>query len=131
MVGRLPFDVGTVTCTAVAVQPVGAPLTASAMSAWRDDATVITRAFSGRAARGLANRFTREMSGAPLAPYPAQNALTREIRAAAAKHGDSTLLSLWAGQAAALAREIPAGETIGYVDYMDAATLRRWGPVYS
>src|SRR5437868_4079404 len=51
----------------------------------RDDATVITRAFSGRAARGLANRFTREMAGAPLAPFPVQNNLTREIRAAAVK----------------------------------------------
>jgi nitronate monooxygenase len=81
----------------------------------RDDATVITCAFSGRAARGLANRFTREMSGAPLAPYPAQNALTREIRAAAAKHGDSTLLSLWAGQAAALARELPARELVAQI----------------
>src|SRR5206468_6792306 len=64
----------------------------------RDDGTVITRAFSGRAARGLLNRFTREMAGAPLAPYPAQNSLTREIRAAAAKAGDAGLLSLWAGQ---------------------------------
>jgi nitronate monooxygenase len=81
----------------------------------RDDATVITRAFSGRAARGLANRFTREMAGAPLAPYPAQNALTRDIRAAAAKNGDSTLLSLWAGQAAALAREAPAGELVAQI----------------
>ncbi len=81
----------------------------------RDDATVITRAFSGRAARGLANRFTREMSSAPLAPYPAQNALTREIRAVAARNGDSTLLSLWAGQAAAVGREMPAGELVAQI----------------
>src|SRR5207249_4470536 len=75
----------------------------------RDDATVITRAFSGRAARGLANRFTREMAAAPLAPYQVQNSLTREIRTASARRGDAALLSLWAGQAAALAREVPAG----------------------
>ena len=81
----------------------------------RDDSTVITRAFSGRAARGLANRFTREMAGAPLAPYLAQNSLTREIRAAAVKAGDPELLSLWAGQAAALAREIPAAEVVAQV----------------
>jgi nitronate monooxygenase len=78
----------------------------------RDDATVITWAFSGRAARGLANRFTREMSGAPLAPYPVQNSLTREMRTAAAKSGDSGLLSLWAGQAAALARDEPAAKVV-------------------
>ena len=81
----------------------------------RDDATVVTRAFSGRAARGLANRFTREMSGAPLAPYPVQNALTREIRAAAAKAGNADLLSLWAGQGARLAREVPAGELVAQI----------------
>jgi len=81
----------------------------------RDESTVVTRAFSGRAARGLANRFTREMSGAPLAPYPAQNALTRELRAAAARAGDSGLLALWAGQAAPLARELAAGELVGQI----------------
>jgi nitronate monooxygenase len=80
-----------------------------------DDATVITRAFSGRAARGLANRFTREMTGAPLAPYPVQNALTREIRTAATKAGNADLLSLWAGQGARLARELPAGELVAQI----------------
>jgi nitronate monooxygenase len=81
----------------------------------RDDSTVITRAFSGRAARGLGNRFTRQMSGEPLAPYPVQNALTREIRAAAAKAGDSGLLSLWAGQGAPLLREEPARELVARI----------------
>jgi nitronate monooxygenase len=81
----------------------------------RDESTVITRAFSGRAARGLANRFTREMSAAPLAPFPVQNALTREIRAAAAKAGDFELLSLWAGQGAPLAREVPARELVAQI----------------
>ena len=81
----------------------------------RDDDTVITRAFSGRAARGLQNRFTREMAGAALAPFPAQNLLTREIRAAAAKAGDAGLLSLWAGQGAPLAREKPARELVAEI----------------
>jgi nitronate monooxygenase len=94
----------------------------------RDDATVITRAFSGRAARGLANRFTREMAGAPLAPYPVQNALTRELRTAAAQRGDSGLLSLWAGQAAALGREMPAGELVAHVLREADAILARLAP---
>jgi nitronate monooxygenase len=81
----------------------------------RDDGTVITRAFSGRAARGLANRFTREMADAPLAPYAVQNSLTREIRAAAVKASDPGLLSLWAGQAAPLAREMPARELVAQI----------------
>ncbi|HUJ27467.1 MAG TPA: nitronate monooxygenase [Myxococcales bacterium] len=84
----------------------------SALRNARDDATVITRAFSGRAARGLANRFTRQMAGAPLAPYPVQNSLTREIRAAAAKAGNAEFLSLWAGQAAAMGRELPARDLV-------------------
>jgi nitronate monooxygenase len=78
-----------------------------------DDDTTLTRAFSGRAARGLANRFTRALSAEEgLPPFPIQNALTRDIRAAAAKAGDPGLLSLWAGQAAALAVEAPAAEIV-------------------
>ena len=84
----------------------------AALQAARDDSTVITRAFSGRAARGLANRFTREMAGAALAPFPVQSALTREIRAAALRAGNADFLSLWAGQAAPLARELAAKELV-------------------
>jgi nitronate monooxygenase len=100
----------------------------SALREARDDATVITRAFSGRAARGLANRFTREMSGARLAPYPVQNALTRELRTAAVQRGDSGLLSLWAGQAAALARERPARELVAQILREADETLARLRP---
>ena len=91
----------------------------------RDDSTVITRAFSGRAARGLANRFTREMSGEPLAPFPVQNALTREIRAAAVKGGDSGLLSLWAGQGAPMLREEPAREIVARIVREAEAVIAR------
>ncbi len=91
----------------------------------RDEATTLTRAFSGRVARGLANRFTREMSGAPLAPYLVQNSLTREMRAAAAKMNDSSLLSLWAGQAAALGGELPARELTARILREASAVLSR------
>ncbi|HYS09609.1 MAG TPA: nitronate monooxygenase [Myxococcales bacterium] len=91
----------------------------------RDDSTVITRAFSGRAARGLQNRFTREMATAPLAPFAVQNSLTREIRGAAAKAGDAGLLSLFAGQAAPLAREQPARELMaGFLREAEAVIAR-------
>jgi nitronate monooxygenase len=99
----------------------------AAMRAARDDSTVITRAFSGRAARGLANRFTREMAKAPLAPYPAQNSLTRELRAAAARAGDFELLSLWAGQAAPLARELPAAALVAKIMQETDAILSKMG----
>jgi nitronate monooxygenase len=65
------------------------------------------------------------MAGAALAPFAVQNALTREIRAAATKAGDSGLISLWAGQAAPLAREAPARELAArIVREADAAIAR-------
>jgi nitronate monooxygenase len=78
----------------------------------REDTTVITRAFSGRPARGLANEFIARLAGRDniILPYPIQNALTRSMRTAAAKHGDAGYLSLWAGQGVARARALPAAE---------------------
>jgi nitronate monooxygenase len=78
------------------------------------DSTVITRAFSGRPARGLANRFIREMAENENAilPYPLQNALTRAMRKAAAEQNNPEFLSLWAGQGVARARALPAAELV-------------------
>jgi len=76
------------------------------------DPTVLTRAFSGKLARGIANRFTEAGAGAPILPYPHQNALTSELRQAAAKAGRPELLSLWAGQAVALATARPARQLV-------------------
>ncbi len=91
-----------------------------------DDATVVTRAFSGRPARGLANRFTREVHSP--APFPLQNSLTREIRQAAAARGDAEALSLWAGQGAAMARALPSGELLLLLAReLDEAALRLTG----
>ncbi|MBV8582310.1 MAG: nitronate monooxygenase [Candidatus Eremiobacteraeota bacterium] len=75
--------------------------------------TTLTTAFSGRAARGIRNRFIEEMSNPDdLAPYPYQNALTRDVRTAAAQQNRSEFLSLWAGQAAALAKAEPAATIV-------------------
>jgi len=73
--------------------------------------TAITRAFSGRRARGLVNRFMREHPGAPAA-YPQINNATRPLRAAAAGGGDAGGMSLWAGQGFRAAEERPAGEIV-------------------
>lgn len=61
--------------------------------------TKLTRAFSGRLARGLVNRFMSEMDAHPEAvlPYPVQNKFTRDIRTASAKAGSAECLSLWSG----------------------------------
>jgi len=76
-----------------------------ALAASRDGDTVITRAFSGRPARGLVNAFERAVDARPddILPYPKQNALTRPLRTAAAAANDPEYLSLWAGQATPLA----------------------------
>ncbi|GAA1031930.1 nitronate monooxygenase family protein [Virgisporangium ochraceum] len=74
--------------------------------------TVLTRVFSGRLARGIANRVTRDLAGAEreVPAYPVQNALMMPIRAAAADRGDPVDLNLWSGQAAPLTRETTAVE---------------------
>ncbi len=81
----------------------------------RDDQTVLTRAFSGRPARGIVNDFISQMS-APDAPeplpFPVQNALTGPVRRAAAAQADPDRLALWAGQGVPLARAIGAGALV-------------------
>lgn len=77
----------------------------------REDATRITRAFSGRPARGIANAFMDEaerLGESAIPPFPVQNTLTRPMRGAAAKAGDVERLSLWAGQGVRLARRMKA-----------------------
>jgi nitronate monooxygenase len=78
------------------------------------DTTVITRAFSGRPARGLPNAFIQKLIGREdaILPYPLQNALTRAMRTAAAQQGRPEFLSLWAGQGVARARAMPAAELV-------------------
>ena len=73
--------------------------------------TVLTRAMSGRAARGLPNRAVRaiEQTG-DIAPFPLQNILTGIFRRRAAEIGNADLLSLWMGQSAGLSRHDDAAE---------------------
>ncbi len=85
-----------------------------AILAATQDTTVITRAFSGRPARGLMNDFIAMFSEKEqsILPFPQQNALTRPIRTAAAKQGDTRFLSLWAGTGVSRARSLPAAELV-------------------
>jgi nitronate monooxygenase len=83
----------------------------AALLAGREDATAVTRAFSGRPARGLMNAFMRDAEPVAL-PYPLQNALTRPMRTEAARAGDADRLSLWSGQGVRMARRMPAAELV-------------------
>jgi nitronate monooxygenase len=72
----------------------------------------LTRAFSGRQARGIVNRFMREHDADAPAAYPDVHHLTAPVRAAARRAGDPDGINLWAGQAHELARAEPAGQIV-------------------
>ncbi|GLX48647.1 oxidoreductase [Streptomyces hygroscopicus subsp. hygroscopicus] len=74
--------------------------------------TETTRAFTGRPARALVNRFLREHGPYAPAAYPEINHLTAPLRKAAAKAGDAQGMALWAGQGHRLARELPAARLV-------------------
>ena len=77
-----------------------------------DRPTGLTRAFSGRLARGIVNRLQAEHSpDAPIA-YPEIHHITAPLRAAARQAGDGEVINLWAGEAHALATELPAAAVV-------------------
>ncbi|HEX2222541.1 MAG TPA: nitronate monooxygenase, partial [Candidatus Limnocylindria bacterium] len=78
----------------------------------RDTPTALTRAFTGRLARGLVNRFMREHGAQAPVGYPYIHHVTAPLRAEARRRGDIEVFNLWAGQAHRLAREAPAGEIV-------------------
>jgi len=89
------------------------------------DRTTLTDAFSGRMARGVRNRFMTGMAGRPVLPFPFQNGLTQDLRAAAARAGDPGLLSMWVGQGPSPrsgkgAAEVVAGLVRGATAVLDA-----------
>lgn len=71
---------------------------------------IVTRAFSGRPARGLRNRFINDHHATAPAGYPLVNQLTQPLRAAAAAVDDPDGLNLWAGTGYRLATDVPARE---------------------
>ena len=78
----------------------------------RPGRTAVTRAFTGRSARGIVNRFLREHGDAAPHAYPAVHYVTAPLRARAREQGDADALHLWAGQAHELGRDVPAAELV-------------------
>jgi nitronate monooxygenase len=76
--------------------------------------TRISRIYSGREVRALDSELRRALEpfADSLPPYPIQQALTAEIRAAAAKAGNADYISAGAGQAVSLAREESAAQIL-------------------
>ena len=97
----------------------------------RDVDTVITRAVSGRPARGIRNRLidVLEAAGPPALGWPRQAAASAGLRAAAARQDEAELLALWAGQAAGLSgRSLPAGDIVREIVAEASAVLRLLAP---
>jgi nitronate monooxygenase len=94
------------------------PIHRAALANARDDATRLTNVFTGRPARGLINRFMAEVGpmcpDAP--PFPSAGGAAAALRRAAEQRGSGDFSPLWAGEAAALAREEGA----------EALTRRLW-----
>jgi nitronate monooxygenase len=87
--------------------------------------TTLTRAFSGRLARGIHNRFLDEHTAAAPAAYPEVHYMTVPLRAAGRAGQDPALVNLWAGQAYQLGTDLPAGELARTLASQARAALRR------
>ena len=102
------------------------PAWAKELAAAAPEDTVVTRAFSGRAGRGLATEYVRaamsEEAPRP-APYPVQRGLTAAMRAEAQRSGNVQRMQAWAGQSAGLAKAEPAGDVVRRVWHEAQAIL--------
>jgi nitronate monooxygenase len=87
--------------------------------------TQVTRAFTGRPARGIVNRFMAEPSSAAPVAYPEIHHVTSSLRAAARRRGDPDAFNLWAGQAHELVQARPAGEIVCEMAAEARAVLER------
>jgi nitronate monooxygenase len=110
MLGAAGVQIGTayLRCPEVEISP----LYRAALEAARDDGTTFTNVYSGRAARGLVTRLMREQgplaSGIP--EFPLAAGAVAPLRKAAEQRSSAEFSPLWAGQAAPLARTMPAAE---------------------
>lgn len=91
------------------------PVYRQALRASRYSETIVTRAYSGRYARGLANRFALEHHAQAPRAYPEVHQLTRPLRAAATRAGDDSVPNLWAGIGWRQLRFEPAGRIISRI----------------
>ncbi|MFF0155755.1 nitronate monooxygenase [Micromonospora sp. NPDC005203] len=96
--------------------------------------TALTRSYTGKRARGVANDFLRQHDASAPTGYPQVLHLTRPLLAAARRDGDASVANLWAGQAHPLARELPAAEVVTELSAGARAALAavversaRWG----
>jgi nitronate monooxygenase len=108
-----------------------APVWRHALHDAQDTSTQLTKAFTGRHARGIANEFMRRMAAheGDFPPYAVHSALTGDLRRAAARAGRGEFLSMWAGQGAGLTRlrseNLPAAQLVSLLARETEAALER------
>jgi nitronate monooxygenase len=107
--GILGAQVGT--AFLAATESGAAPAYKSALTA-AGATTAVTRAFTGRPARGVVNQFMRSYESQAPKAYPAVHALTSPIRRAGTAAGDTSVMSLWAGSGHARAQSKPAEQIV-------------------
>lgn len=90
------------------------PLYRAALLRGGEMGTALTRAVSGRAARALRNRYVEEMRPheEEALAFPLQYSMTAPLQAASLQQGKDDMLAMWAGQAVAMNRAMPAGELL-------------------
>ncbi|WAL41167.1 nitronate monooxygenase [Brevibacterium sp. BRM-1] len=79
-------------------------------------ATVLTRTYSGRPARGLRNRFIDRLSSAEVVGYPEVNTMTGPLRRAAG--ADPEIMNMWAGEGYRACREQTAAELMAELAHL-------------
>ncbi|MDA0704660.1 MAG: nitronate monooxygenase, partial [Proteobacteria bacterium] len=101
----------------------------AALLAAEDGQTKVTKVISGRPARGLVNRYMAEMADREddTLPFPLQYSVTRPLQAASREQGSDAFLSLWAGQAVALNRVLPAADLVELLVEETRAALANLG----
>jgi len=108
--GALGVQVGT--CFIASDESAAIPSYKKALANTEDTATVLTRTYSGRWARGIKNEFIDLVtnSGIAIPDYPIQNSLTTALRSQAQKQDNNQFTNMWAGQSAAGAQQKSAAD---------------------
>ncbi len=91
-------------------ESAAAPAYKTALQQAKETDSILTRAFTGRWARGIRNQLATEIesAGISIPAYPVQAYLLHHVRAYAQENNNKDLMSLWAGQAASYAEALPA-----------------------
>ncbi len=95
-------------------ESAASPIHREALQQAREDGTILTRAFTGRPARAIVNRFVAEMApwDRDVAAFPLQDSLTLPLHVKSVEQGSKDFAALFSGQAASLCRTLPAAALI-------------------